>query len=113
MIKMLPTYDRAFQALWLFCFKEEGKPLSMSIEEVASWILRFSQVQPHTARNAFSGLLHVPGWEYLKFSPCIKQAKRFWNVSGPKYADFWDAEKNPHKIVQVAFVYERCRPSKG
>ena len=84
-----------------FLCQRRGLPPFYEHRGLASLILRFSQVQPQPERNAFSGLLHVPGWEYLKFSPCIKQEKRFWNVSGPKYADFWDAEKIIIKLCKL------------
>ena len=114
-IKSLNTYDKAFQELWHFCVRGGGDPLTMSLEEVASWILRFAQEQPHRAGNAYSGFLLIPGWEFLKFSQYIKQAKRLWNVSGAKYADFWDAARVVEKLksqkidlCNVAQVRDRC-----
>jgi hypothetical protein len=87
----------------------------MSLEEVASWILRFAQLVPHTARNAYSAFLHIPGWESLKFSQQIRLSKRFWNVSEAKYSDFWDAKsvverlkKLPVNWSSVQQVRDRC-----
>jgi len=88
----------------------------MSTEEVFTWLLRFAQVLPHTARNAYSALFLIPGWEFLNFARCIKLAKRLWNVSEAKYADFWDAKsvlqklqkKNPVNWHSVQQVLERC-----
>ena len=65
----------------------------MGLDEVASWVLKLSKFAPHEARNAYSGLLLVPGWEPLRFLPLIKAAKKEWNVSVAKYADFWDAKR--------------------
>lgn len=73
----------------------------MSTEEVSTWLLRFAQVLPHTARNAYSALLLIPGWEFLKFARCIKLAKRLWNVSEAKYADFWDAKSVLQKLQKI------------
>ena len=100
-IKSLKTYDKAFQALWIFCQERGGDPLTMTPEEAASWILRFAQQKPHQARNAYSAFLHIPGWEYLKFSPIIRQAKKFWSLSGAKCADFWDASSVVRKLQAI------------
>jgi hypothetical protein len=50
-IRSLSTYEKAFQQLWLFCVEKGGDPLHMSKEEVASWILRLAQGQPHQGCN--------------------------------------------------------------
>ena len=64
----------------------------MSVEAVASWILKFAQHCPSQAKNAYAGFLLIPGWESLRFTAGIRQAKRFWDTSGEKYGDFWDAD---------------------
>ena len=111
-IKSLSTYEKA---LWHFCVDRGGDPLSMSLEEVGSWILRFAQVQPNQARNAYSAFLNIPGWEHLKFCSSVKQAKRLWSTSSAKYADFWDAKevvdklrKNLINLSNVQQVRDRC-----
>jgi hypothetical protein len=71
----------------------------MSFTEVACWILRFAHQQPHQARNAFSAFLLIPGWEPMKFSHEIKLAKRIWESSGAKYAEFWDAKDVLQKLM--------------
>ena len=71
----------------------------MSLEAVASWILRFEKQQPFQARSAYSAFLLIPGWEQLRFCTAIRQAKKFWETSGEKYADFWEAEKVLHKLA--------------
>ena len=75
-IKSLPTYNRAFQALWHFCLNRGGGPLVTVGGRSSQLDLRFAQMLLHTARNAYSALLQVPGWEFLKSSQCIKKAKR-------------------------------------
>ena len=42
----LQRYDRAFRKLWVFCTSSGGDPFTMSVEEVASWLLRFSEFSP-------------------------------------------------------------------
>ena len=58
-----------------------------------------SKVSPHEARNAYSALLLIPGWESLRFVQLIKLCKREWGTSVPKYADFWDAKTILGKIL--------------
>ena len=70
----------------------------MSLEAVVSFILKFAKFNPFQARNAYSALLLIPGWESLRFAASIKQAKRLWENSGEKYADFWDAESVVEKL---------------
>ena len=89
--------------------------MSMSLNEVACWILRFAQHQPHQARNAYSGFILIPGWEHMKFCQEIKMAKRHWENSAVRYADFWDAKmvleklKNtPLSWTNVQQVRDRC-----
>jgi len=73
----------------------------MSLEAVASWILRFAKQQPFQARSAYSAFLLIPGWEQLRFCTAIRQAKKFWETSGEKYGDFWDAEKVVLKLAST------------
>ena len=76
-----------------------GDPLEMSLEAVASWILRFARTEPFQARSAYSAFLLIPGWEHLRFCTAIRQAKKLWESSGEKYGDFWDAEKVLKKLA--------------
>ena len=83
----------------------------MSLEEVASWILRFAQVEPSKARNAYSCFLHIPGWEHLKFSPLIEPAKKIWNVSGAKYAVFLGCDHCSRKTEVLTCGFVKCSVS--
>ena len=71
----------------------------MSLEETASWLLKMAKISPHEARNAYSALLLIPGWEPLRFVPLIKACKKEWNNSGAKYAEFWDAKTILQKLL--------------
>ena len=72
-------------------FALPGGGLNMSLEEAASWLLRFAQHSPSQAKNAYSFLLLIPRWEKIQFTAGIRQAKKLWEKSGEKYGDFWDA----------------------
>ena len=91
-LSSLPRYDHAFRHLWCFCHMQGADPLALSLEEVAGWLLRMAQHWPHEARNAYSALLLIPGWQQLRFSPLIKSCKAKWQSKGDKYPDFWDAQ---------------------
>ena len=113
--KNLGRYDRAFRKLWAFCTMQGGDPTSMSCDEVAGWLLRLNEFHPHEARNAYAGLILVPGWEGLRFSQIVKECKQDWNSSIPKYGDFWDArqlllrlESEPLRWHDVRQVRDRC-----
>ena len=70
----------------------------MSLEEAASWLLRFAHHNPSQAKNAYSALLLIPGWEQIRFTAGIRQAKKLWETSGEKYGDFWDADHLLEKL---------------
>ena len=71
----LQRYDTSFRQLWALCVSQGKDPRLMSFEEVASWLLKMCTSNSNTARNAYSGLLLVPGWNQLKFCPLIKKCK--------------------------------------
>jgi hypothetical protein len=81
----------------------------MSFEEIASWIFKLAQSQPNQARNAYSAVLLIPGWEQVRFSPLIKQAKKLWETSVEKYADFWDAKELLLQIASTPLDWENVQ----
>ena len=74
-IKDWKRYEKSFRKLWAFCLDGGGDPNNLSIEGAAGWLLKLAENSPHEARNAYSALLLVPGWESLKFSALIKKCK--------------------------------------
>ena len=67
-------------------------PLKSRIIDVASALLSLSELSISEARNAYSGVCLLPGFEALKFCPFLRPLKRIWNTSTQKYATFWDPE---------------------
>ena len=57
---------------------------------MAGTLVEFAEFSVHQARNAYSGLLLVPGWDQLRFNVLLKPLKKQWSSSKPKYATFWD-----------------------
>ena len=114
-VKNCARYNRAFQKLWQFCSSRGADPSTMTTFEAASWLLQFTERSPHEARNAYAGLLLIPGWESLRFCTLIKQCKVKWQAKGDKYSDFWDAKRlltvlvrTPLSWSSVQEVRDRC-----
>ena len=90
--RSLPRYDSAFKVLWALCAKEKISPVSASIEQIASQLVKLSAVSPAQARNAYSAVLLIPGFDQLRFCTMLGPCKRTWNQSQPRYATFWSAK---------------------
>ena len=73
-----------------------------SLWEIASQLLKLNVFQTHQARNAYSALLLIPGLDQLRFPPLLKQIKRGWNQSVPKYATFWSGSNLLKKLATQA-----------
>ena len=88
----LRQYDRAFKFLWHMACQENLDLAKATPEQIACLLVRMNSTLPCTlARNAYSALTMLPGYEGIKFSPLLKRCKREWASSIPKYAAFWDA----------------------
>jgi hypothetical protein len=59
---------------------------------VATSLLELSTLSVAEARNAYSAVCLLPGFDPIRFSPLFKNLKRTWNHSVQKYATFWDPE---------------------
>ena len=89
--RSLERYDRAFKMLWALASQKGTDFSTCSILEVSALVLELSKVSLAQARNAYSGLLLIPGLDQLRFAPLLQGVKRLWGKSQPKYAGFWDA----------------------
>jgi hypothetical protein len=87
----LRRYDGAFAHLWSKFVSSDLDPTSASLGEVAGLLLQLHSESPSQARHAYAAMLLIPGFEQLRFSPLLRQVKRLWNSSQPKYATFWNA----------------------
>ena len=80
-----------------------------SLWEIASHIVQLNTKSVHEARNAYSALLWVPGLDQLRFPPVLKNCKKFWNNSNPKYAVFWDPTKILQKMAHIPFQWNNVQ----
>ena len=99
--KSLTRYDRAFRILWALNWEKWKDPNDLSVHEVAGQIRHLCSICASEARHAYSALLLVPGFEGLRFRTLLKSCKLEWNVSAPKYADFWDASHVVQKLCTL------------
>jgi hypothetical protein len=97
-LKSIQRYDSAFKTLWAICFEKRLPLDTITIYQLASQILYLNQFSPSQARNAYSAMLLIPGWDQLRFCPLLHTCKRTWNTSQAKYSTFWDAENVLKKL---------------
>ena len=92
-------YDSAFKLLCSTCKHRGVNPEIATLQQMASQILFLNKFSPAQARNAYSGMLLIPGWDQLRFCAMLNPCKRSWNHTQPKYADFWDARNLLNKLA--------------
>ena len=92
-------YDRPFKKLYVILQDKGIDPLKASIMEIASAILQLSEISIPEARNAYSAVCLLPGFESIRFCPVLKRLKSLWNQSTQKYATFWDPAPVLRKLI--------------
>ena len=98
----LTRYQSAFEVFWRQCVGQNLDLSTASLWEIASQLLKLNVFQAHQGRNAYGALLLIPGLDQLRFSPLLKQIKRGWNQSVPKYATFWSGSNLLKKLATQA-----------
>ena len=73
-----------------------------TIAEVAGALLDLHKKSPSQARNAYSAVLLIPGFEQVRFHPVLAPYKRLWNTNLQKYGCFWDARPVIAKLASAA-----------
>ena len=76
------------------------------MEEIALQLQKMSQIDKIKTKYAYSAIVLLPGYDFLKFSPLLKSCKREWFTSQPKYATFWDAQPLLHKLLRQKIKLE-------
>ena len=91
-LPILQRYQNAFGHLWNMAM-DQGAPLNGNppLGEVAALLVRMNLISTSQARNCYSALLLIPGFDQLRFSPLLRQCKRAWNQGVPKYPAFYSA----------------------
>ena len=75
-------------------------PLELNLTQLAGFILDLHDKSPVLAAKAYAGCLLIPGVEQLRFETLLKEVKRDWNSSLPKYTAFFDAKEVVQKMVR-------------
>jgi len=97
--KSLGRYNTAFRKLWTLMLRGVD-PWRCSIEKIASFIIEMTRVSAPEARNAYAGVVMIPGFDQLKFCALLQPYKRDWNISIPKYSRFWEPKVLIKKLVK-------------
>ena len=87
----LVRYQNAFNYFWSLCVNNKVDFQNASLWTIAGELLKMHKQLPHQARNAYSALLLLPGFDQLRFSSILKPCRREWNTSTPKYSTFYSA----------------------
>ena len=98
--KSWTRYDSAFKLLWGICAARKMTLENMTLQQMAGNILFLNKYSPSKARNAYSALLFLPGWDQLRFSPLLSNFKRGWQSTQAKYSTFWDAQDVLKKLAE-------------
>ena len=106
-LKQLPNlqrYQNAFSLLWNMAV-DQGAPLNGNppLGEVAALLVRMNLISTSQARNCYSALLLIPGFDQLRFSPLLRQCKRAWNQGVPKYPAFYSASDLLKRLQALPF----------
>ncbi len=99
--RSLQRYDKPFRTIWALCSKIGIDPKSSSFDQIASQFIKLSEFSMSEARNAYSALLLLPGFDQLRFNNLLHPFKRLWSASNPKYQGFWDAKQLLIKMCNI------------
>ena len=99
----IKRYNTAFKVLWTVLQEQNIAPESASLEQVADAIIQIFQVSPSQARNAYSGVLLIPGFSQLRFVSLLSPYKRLWNLNVEKYGTFYDPWPILLQLAKIKF----------
>ena len=74
--------------------------LTCPISQLAAQIIALHALSPAQARNAYSGLILIPGFDQLRFSALLSKCKKLWSESNVRYGAFWDGQDVLQKVLQ-------------
>ena len=96
----LPRYERSFKLFWAFATEKGLSATEATLDQVAGLLLEFDKLMPSQARHAYASLLLIPGMGQLSFNPLLRQVKKSWNISTPRYASFYNATNPVRKLAE-------------
>ena len=101
----LNRYSSGFKLLWAMLTKNGINPPEATVDQVVDNLIQLFGVSKHQARNAYSALLLLPGYQSVRFHPLLSPYKKMWNIATEKYACFWDARPVLLKLAETPFSF--------
>ena len=99
-------YDQPFRLLWTMCDRDGVSLLSSPLESIASVLIRLHKFSSSQARQAYSGLLLVPGLDKLRFCPLLQPFRKLWFTSNVRYGGFWNPSQLLSKLAMSHVKWE-------
>ena len=75
--------------------------LDCGVDDVACCLSALAAHSSADARCAFALMTNLLGLHMLRFNPLLLEAKKQWNQSVSKYADFWDMHSVLHRLGKM------------
>ena len=111
----LQSYQAAFKLIIRHGVRTGVLPARLTVAQFADipifrWaaLIKAFAVQPTNrrsyARQAYSALLLFPSLHLLRFEQSLRQLKRFWNVSTPRYSSFYDCRVLIKTLMSTDFT---------
>ena len=70
-------YDSAFRLLFAMLQQQGIDATKASLDEIAQCLIQLHKFSPAQARNAYSGVLLLPGFMHLRFHPLLRHTKSY------------------------------------
>jgi len=103
------TYDSAFRILWGILKSRGVNPGEASCDQIASAIIELHKASASQARNAYSGVLLIPGFSSMRFMSVLLPYKKIWNTNTEKYASFWDPTPLLERLLSEKFDWNMAQ----
>ena len=107
--KLLEKTFKFGQVKWAFqtavrILKTSGHfdPLTVSFAQIAAALIQLHAFSPAQARNAYSGVLLIPGFSHFRFETFLIAFKKLWHSINQRYDTFWiPSELVPTDLLQL------------
>ena len=96
-------YNKPFQLLRALLISSGICPQEATNMDIAQAIIKIFVKNKNMARQAYCGVLLIPGREDLRFCPLLKTYKQAWGSCIQKYADFWDPMETLKTLARGPF----------
>ena len=105
----IKRYNSAFKLLWGILRFAKIEPLKAFLVRVASAIIQLHGFSKAQARNAYSAMLLVPGFDQLRFQTVLQSYKKEWNSNVEKYSYFWDPVPIVERMATTTLLWSNVQ----